>query len=123
MSLRYRTVYYSKHKSNTREVVYGLTNLPPHKASPAKLLALVRQHWQTERGLHYRRDVTLREDVTRLTVGNSHNMAILNNLVICLSFQKGFRHLAKVHRLFNAKQKEALIPSCLLNSQLWITVW
>ena len=66
-----RTVYHSKHQGKTREVVYGLTSLAPHKASPAKLLALVRQHWQIESGLHYRRDVTLREDITRLTIGNS----------------------------------------------------
>lgn len=104
-----RTVYHSKHKGKTREVVYGLTSLPPHKASPAKLLALVRQHWQIESGLHYRRDVTLREDVTRLTVGNSgHNMAILNNLVVSLCLRNGFRNLAKARRLFNAKPKEAL---------------
>lgn len=104
-----RTVYHSKHKGKSREIVYGLTSLPPKKASPAKLLALVRQHWQIESGLHYRRDVTLREDVTRLTVGNSgHNMAILNNLVVSLCLCNGFRNLAKARRLFNARPKEAL---------------
>lgn len=44
-------------------------HLPPDKASPTRLLKLIRQYWGSERGLHYRRDVTLREDATRLSVG------------------------------------------------------
>ncbi|GAC1553137.1 MAG: hypothetical protein NVS2B7_29080 [Herpetosiphon sp.] len=38
----------------TTTVRYGMTSLPPEE-----LLVLVRQHWQIETGLHYRRDVTL----------------------------------------------------------------
>jgi hypothetical protein len=34
-------------------------------------------------GLHYRRDVTLKEDATRMTVGNAGKiMASINNLVL-----------------------------------------
>jgi len=52
-------------------------------------LALVRQYWEIETGLHYRRDVTLKEDATRLTLGNAgHIMAILNNAVIGLCLKK-----------------------------------
>lgn len=59
--------------------------------------------------MHYRRDVTLKEDATRLTVGNSgHYMAILNNLVVSLCLQAGLDNLAKVRRLFNAKPDLAL---------------
>jgi len=73
------------------------------------LLVLVRQHWQIESGLHYRRDVTLHEDVTRLIAGNSgHNMAILNNFIVNLCLQFGFRNLAKTRRLFDAQPKKAL---------------
>jgi len=105
-----RTVYYPKHKGKTREIVYGLTSLSPQEATPAKLLALIRQHWQIESGLHYRRDVTLREDATRLTVGNAgHNMAILNNLIVSLCLRNGFRNIAQARRRFNAKPKEALM--------------
>jgi predicted transposase YbfD/YdcC len=105
-----RTVYYPKHKGKTREIVYGLTSLSLQEATPAKLLALIRQHWQIESGLHYRRDVTLREDATRLTVGNAgHNMAILNNLVVSLCLRNGFRNIAQARRRFNAKPKEALM--------------
>ncbi len=42
-----------------------------------------RKYWGIESGLHCHRDVTLHEGATRLTVGaSSHNMAIINNLVI-----------------------------------------
>ena len=104
-----REVWYTKYSGCTRQVVYGLTSLTPQKASPQKLLDLSRQYWGIENGLHYRRDVTLHEDATRLTVGNSgHIMAILNDLVIGLCIQHGFENLAKARRLFNAKLERAL---------------
>lgn len=104
-----REVWHEKHQGRTRQVVYGLTSLTPQKASPRKLLALTRQYWGIESGLHYRRDVTLQEDATRLTIGNSgHNMAILNNLVIGLCCHHGFENLAKARRLFDAKIERAL---------------
>lgn len=104
-----RTIWHEKHKGYTREVVYGLTSLTPQQASPERLLTLVRQYWGIENGLHYRRDVTLQEDATRLTVGNAgHIMAILNNLVIGLCLQHGFHNLAKARRLFNAQPSKAL---------------
>ena len=104
-----REVWHTKYQGRTRQVVYGLTSLTPHKASPRKLLTLTRQFWGIESGLHYRRDVTLQEDATRLTVGNSgHIMAILNNLVIGLCIHNGFENLAKARRLFDAKIEQAL---------------
>lgn len=104
-----RIVYHPHLQGKSREVVYGLTSLSPEKANPAKLLALFRDYWKIESGLHYRRDVTLREDATRLTVGSAgHNMAILNNLVIGLCLSHGFDNLAKARRFFSAQPKAAL---------------
>jgi predicted transposase YbfD/YdcC len=104
-----REVWHEKYQGRTRQVVYGLTSLAPDKASPEKLLRLTRQYWGIENGLHYRRDVTLHEDGTRLTVGNSgHSMAILNNLTIGLCLQHGHDNLAKARRLFAAKPDLAL---------------
>jgi predicted transposase YbfD/YdcC len=104
-----RTRWHSRYRGKTRQVIYGLTSLSLQQAPPDKLLALVRKYWGIENGLHYRRDVTLHEDATRLTVGNSgHNMAILNNLVIGLCSKQGFQNLAKARRLFNAKLDCAL---------------
>jgi predicted transposase YbfD/YdcC len=104
-----RLIWHAKHQGRTRQVVYGLTSLSAQRASPQKLLAFIRQYWGIENGLHARRDVTLREDRTRLTLGNSgHNMAILNNLVIGLCLRKGYSNLAQACRLFNAKPCLAL---------------
>jgi predicted transposase YbfD/YdcC len=104
-----RTRWHPRYRGKTRQVIYGLTSLSPQQAPPDKLLGLVRKYWGIENGLHYRRDVTLQEDATRLTVGNSgQNMAILNNLVIGLCSKQGFRNLASARRLFNAKPDRAL---------------
>jgi predicted transposase YbfD/YdcC len=92
-----------------REVVYGLTSLPPAAASPARLLALTRAYWGIENGLHYRRDVTFREDATRLTQGHAgHAMASLNNLVIGLLRLAGFTNLAAARRYCDADLVHAL---------------
>jgi len=47
------------------ETVYGVTSLTAREASPQRLLELNREYWGIENGLHYRRDVTLREDAGR----------------------------------------------------------
>jgi predicted transposase YbfD/YdcC len=108
-----RVTWHEKHHGYTRQVVYGLTSLSPERASPKKLLALVRQYWEIETGLHYRRDVTLKEDATRLTLGNAgHTMAIVNNAIIGLCLQNGYPNLAQARRLFNAQPELALKLLC-----------
>lgn len=49
----------------------GVTSLTAAKAGPARLAALVRGEWTIENGLHYRRDVTLGEDASRVRTGNA----------------------------------------------------
>jgi predicted transposase YbfD/YdcC len=104
-----RTVWHNRYKGKTCEIVYGLTDLSPQQASPARLLALSREYWGIENGLHYRRDVTLHEDATRLTVGQAgHNMAILNNLVLGLCLHCNLNNLAQARRRFCARPDQAL---------------
>jgi predicted transposase YbfD/YdcC len=50
----------------TRETVYGITSLSVEQADAGRLLALTRGHWGIENGLHYKRDVTLEEDASRV---------------------------------------------------------
>jgi len=91
------------------EVQYGLTSLTAQKASPEKLLAIVRSAWGIENGLHYRRDVTFQEDQTRMTdkkMGRA--MAIINNLVIGLLNSQGFTNHAHARRVLNASPSKAL---------------
>jgi len=98
-----------------QDVVYGITSLPKEKADPQRLLGIVRSLWGIENGLHYRRDVTLKEDATRLTKGKAgHNMATLNNLLLSILAQRGYRNIASARRRFNADPLAAFTLIALL---------
>lgn len=85
----------------TSEVEYGITSLTRKEASPLNLLKIRRAHWGIETGLHYRRDVTFKEDATRLTLGNAAQiMASIHNLAIALIRQAGFNNAAQARRWF-----------------------
>jgi predicted transposase YbfD/YdcC len=85
------------------EVEYGITSLTHSEATPARLLRLRRNHWGVESGLHYRRDVTLHEDATRMTdCHNAHNIAIINNLTVSIARLAGYDNLAQARRFWAA---------------------
>jgi predicted transposase YbfD/YdcC len=91
-------------------VVYGITSMNRDEITPGKLLQMTRSYWGIENGLHYRRDVTLLEDRTRMTKGKmGQAMACINNLVlgILLSKQK-YRYLPAARRYFDAHPTDAL---------------
>lgn len=93
----------------TTETPYGLTSLTPAQASPERLLALQRTYWGIENGLHYRRDVTLKEDPCRLKIGHAaRTMATLNNLVLALILRQGYAYLPQARRRYAARPLEAL---------------
>ncbi len=84
------------------QVEFGITSLTRQKAPPLTLLNIRRTHWGIETGLHYRRDVTLREDATRMTLGNAAKiMASLNNLILSLIRQANFWNAAQARRWFS----------------------
>ncbi len=67
------------------EVVYLITSLSPEQASPERLLALNRGHWEIENRLHWVRDVTFGEDLSQIRKGaGPRMMASLRNLAISL---------------------------------------
>ena len=67
----------------TVEVVYGITSLGAGRADAGRLLGLNQGHWGIENGLHYRRDVTMGEDASRVRRGAAPQvMAALRNAVI-----------------------------------------
>ena len=69
----------------TVEVVYGITSLSRERADAERLLGLVRAHWGIENGSHYRRDVTLGEDQSRVRKGSAPEiLAGLRNSIIHL---------------------------------------
>ena len=85
------------------ELEFGITSLSYTMASPSQLLEIRRAHWGIETCSHYRRDVTLKEDITRMTVGNlAKVMACINNLVLALIKQAKFHNAAMARRWFSA---------------------
>lgn len=104
-----RCFTYSSTGKVHQETQYGITSLNVETANPDKMLELIRSEWGIENRLHYRRDVTLREDKTRMihkTIARS--MAIVNNLVIALLNTQGFANHAQARRMFEAKPAAAL---------------
>lgn len=100
------------------EVEYGITSLPNAAASPAQVLLYRRKHWGVETGLHYRRDVTFREDSTRMTIGAAGRiLATVNNLVIGLLKRARHNNAAKARRYYDGHIAEAfgllLTAKCL----------
>ena len=92
----------------SNEVELGITSLSRTNTTPARLLKIRRAHWGIETGLHYRRDVTFKEDATRMTIGHTgHVMASINNLIIALSRQAKFRNTAQARRWFAAHISDA----------------
>lgn len=99
----------TKAGKTTTEVVYLITTLSPAKASPQRLLDLVRGHWRIENGLHYVRDVSFREDRSRLRTGNAPQiLAALRNLTITLIHRSGSSQIAATRRHFASCPHEAL---------------
>jgi predicted transposase YbfD/YdcC len=90
------------------EVEFGITSLTRQEASPLRLLHIRRAHWGIETGLHYRRDFTMKEDATRMTVGHTANsIASINNLVLALIRQAKFHNAAQARRWFAAHISKA----------------
>jgi len=69
---------------------YSLTSLTDKKTNLKKFLTIVRREQGIENGLHYRRDVTIQENQTRMTnkkIGRA--MAAINNLMISVLNNQG----------------------------------
>lgn len=91
------------------KIVYGITSLSAEEASPDQLLRMLRSYWRIESGLHYPRDVTLREDQTRFKKHSAaHVMAIINNLVLGLIARSDFLFVPSARRFFAAHPDHAL---------------
>jgi predicted transposase YbfD/YdcC len=91
------------------EVVVGLTSLPGAVATPAQLLAVSRAHWHLENRGHWRRDVTLGEDASRVRTGQApHVLAALNMVVLALLDHYGVGYLPAQMRTFCANPAAAL---------------
>jgi predicted transposase YbfD/YdcC len=92
----------------SEEITYGVTSLTKEKVTPDELLTIVRAHWGIENGLHYRRDVTLLEDHSRVRTGHAPQaLAAINNLVLTLIALTGYRNARQARSHYDAHPDEA----------------
>ena len=82
----------------TAAAILGITSLPPDQTGPAELADIIRGHWHIE-VLHHIRDVTFKEDASRIRAGvGARVMATLRNLVISLLKRAGYTNIAEGRR-------------------------
>jgi predicted transposase YbfD/YdcC len=104
-----RHVITQKTGKERAEVVYGVTRLEPERATPERLLELVRGQWQIENKSHWVRDVTFDEDRSQVRCGNiPHGMAALRNTAIGLLRWAGHTNIAAACRQLAAQPLQAL---------------
>ncbi len=106
---RYVTRKVRKRKKNSRKyktvtvrsavAALCITSLSAREAAPEHLAGYVRRHWHIENKIHYVRDVTYREDASRVRTGpRPRVMATLRNLAIGLIRQAGYTKIAATIR-------------------------
>ena len=82
-----------------KEIVYGITSLPPDLAGPAQLNHYQRRHWVVEDRLHWVRDVTFHEDASQMRTGTAPRaLAALRNLAISVIRLAGRANIAHARR-------------------------
>jgi predicted transposase YbfD/YdcC len=105
--IRARTVRYWKGNGRTwalvtkttRETVYLITSLTAREAGPEHIAAYIRSHWGIENQVHLVRDVTLREDSSKVRAqSRPRNLATLRNLLTGLCRQAGRNDIAAAIR-------------------------
>ena len=76
----------------SREVIYAITSLPAAKLDAAALLQLSRDHWQIENCLFHVRDVTFKEDASRVRSGSAPKiMAEIRNATLTMIRRSGHK--------------------------------
>jgi predicted transposase YbfD/YdcC len=94
--------------ATTQETSYGVTSLTRQEVSPKRLLQIARGHWGIENSLHYRRDVTFKEDHSRVRLQRAPQvMAALNNFVLSLFGWLGYQNIPEGRRHFAAHLNQA----------------
>jgi hypothetical protein len=81
------------------ETVYALTSRDHRAADPNLIAAWLRGHWQIENRVHHVRDVTQREDASRIRTGNGPQvMAALRNTATNIARLAGHDNIAAAQR-------------------------
>ena len=92
----------------SREVIYAITSAPPKAFDAAALLKASRDHWSIENCEFHVRDVTFREDASRIRTGEAPEiMALLRSSVLGLIRRTG-RKPTEVRPAYAAHPKAAI---------------
>ena len=95
--------------NQSEPTIYGITSVAVEEYGATEILELTRNHWGIENGLHYRRDVTFKEDsVKKKSINGGQIMAALNNLAIGVLRKIGWKNIAKARRYYEAQIKKRL---------------
>ena len=87
----------------------GITSASTAKAGPERLARGVRGHWGIENRLHYPRDVSWREDNSKVRTGSApQNMAALRNFAIGALRAAGWDNMAAGSRWAGRNYRNAL---------------
>ena len=83
----------------TKENSYFISSLPP--TTPAHVFQIgIRYHWRIESSLHYVKDVTFKEDASRIRTGQApENMSLIRNIVLNLFRREPCSNIAQAIRL------------------------
>jgi len=83
----------------SKEVVHGITNLDADHADDQQLATLVRGHWSIENSIHWVRDMTYREDASRVRTGNAPAvLAAIRNIATTMLRLAGAGNIAAARR-------------------------
>ncbi len=94
-----RRVPLSGHVITTAVAALCITSLSAREAAPEHLAGYVRGHWSIENKIHWVRDVTWREDTSRVrTASRPRIMVTLRNLALGLIRQAGHTKIAATLR-------------------------
>lgn len=93
----YRHIVFKEQVSE--ETAYFISSLPPK--TPASVFGQgIRDHWAIENSLHYVKDVTFKEDASRIRIKNApQNTSLLKNVVINIFRKNNFTNMAQAIRI------------------------
>lgn len=94
----------------TKEDIYGVTSLTPDEAGAEELLKINRNHWHIENRLHHVRDMTLREDQSRVRhKGKAQIICAIRNTILALAALAGFSNVPEAIETFGEQREKALL--------------
>lgn len=99
-----KTLVVIKRKTKTKnkrttEVAYFISSLPPTTAAKV-FYDGIRDHWQIENSLHYVKDVTFKEDQSRIRTGNSpQNKSLIIDIIINIFRKNNYTNMAQAIRM------------------------